>query len=59
MMKVSKVIAAVCSIVFATAMLAGCNSKGENKSKDYHENDMERMDHKSKRHAEKGAYRDK
>lgn len=58
-MKVTKVIATVCSIALATVLLAGCNSKGENTSKDYHNNDMERMDKKSKHKHEKGAYGDK
>lgn len=59
MMKVTKIIATVCSVALATVLLAGCNSKGENKSKDYHDNDMQRMDQKSKRGADKGAYGDK
>ncbi|MFI4956672.1 MAG: hypothetical protein ACHQAX_05635 [Gammaproteobacteria bacterium] len=59
MMKVTQIIATVCSVVLATVLLAGCNSKGENKSKDYHTNDMERMDKKSAHKHEKGTYGDK
>lgn len=57
-MKVTQIIATLCSVVLATVLVTGCNSKGENKSKDYHNNDMERMD-KSKRGVSKGTYGDK
>ena len=59
MMKVTQIIATVCSVALASVLLVGCNSKGENQSKDYHNNDMERMDKKSKHKHEKGTYGDK
>jgi hypothetical protein len=61
MMKMTQVIATVCSVAMAAVLLVGCHSKGKNNSDDYHDNDMQRMDKhsSSKRNAGHGAYTDK
>jgi hypothetical protein len=57
-MKVTQLIGAVCSVVLAALLLVGCESKGMNKSDDYHDNDMQRTDAPA-RGADHGHYKDK